>query len=468
MAARVAFVALMIVLSAIRYYYYRPYEAAMSVVLYPAIAGFAALTLARRDTYRRLDLCLLVFFMAWTMVASLWNYEPELGLGQDSVYHVIFFALVCYPVAILHPGKDGRRAVHGILHVFCLCFALLCVVGIVAVVLDTNFLPLTQASYPMGRTVFYDDRLSLFMHPNLAAGGCCLTFLLALYMILYSPRKMVKIYYIVVALVAYVALALTDSRTSILATCAGVGVLGFVVATRLLRGKPLPLQWGGGIAGLAALAVVCYFGFSLAFSGINGLVNIVGGMHASAEAPMAEPGEQTAGQGIGIPAQRDLTDGLRTGNGRSMIWQATVDAIKDQPMILLRGTSNERVSRAIAPYIGYHSSFDHVHNSFLQVLIAVGVPGLLALVGFLVYLCRYAGALTFSLKKERDLAARFLPSVLLAMLVIAMSETMFFMTDQWLYDSAFFLVAGLVVSLGRGRGHAPEAAAQAMAGEQAA
>lgn len=75
-------------------------------------------------------------------------------------------------------------------------------------------------------------------------------------------------------------------------------------------------------------------------------------------------------------SDRSLKSSLGTLNGRTGTWKGAIAALKDNPRILLRGTYY--VGETVSYYKDPGSfAVEHTHNSYLEILFWLGIPGLI-------------------------------------------------------------------------------------------
>lgn len=415
-------------------------------LLYPLIGGFSMLSLAKYGLLRRVEVKFLTGFVIWLLIITFWNYTA-LVYGYDRTLNQLLFAmLVCYPLALVEGPDTKGWLVRLVLIAYVAMITYLSARALLQVWQGTYVEGLTPGGYVLGLQANYDDRLALFMHPNYAGAVCALSLLLAIYLFLSSKKVAAKVLFALSGIITYVALAMSDSRTSMIAAAVAIGLLGFLVGRMALQKKRAWLGWVAGVACFLALTAGCYFLYGAVDDGMRSLraggmavaEDTVFGEEEGAETPAAETGSADNG--------RSVLQDLQTINGRTYIWDAARDALRAEPQLLLRGALYEHSMAAVLPYLQSGLPFSHMHNSFLQTLVSVGLPGFLLLLAALCCFVRHSIRLFFY-PGDQSLASRFLPSILVACVIIAMMEAMFFMTDQWLYNAVFFLVAGLVVCL---------------------
>lgn len=125
-------------------------------------------------------------------------------------------------------------------------------------------------------------------------------------------------------------------------------------------------------------------------------------------------------------------------SGRTKIWLTAIDAIRAEPLRLLRGCEEKHVmdySDLLLP-----KKFDHYHSSPLQLLMMTGIPGLLA--ASVLVLMIGVKALKLCLSDKAETSEKMLVMVIFA-------EVQYSILDSLLYyytilaSLTFFLVAGI-------------------------
>lgn len=435
--------------------------------LFPLTIAFATLSLTRTNMLRRWDGLLLGMFFLWLIIVEMINVGWDYSTYNYTIYHVMLFALVCYPLAMAADGD--RRPLHMILHIALAAVTLLCVVGIVLVIRQQYII--TPSRFMIGLYADNYNRLYLSMYPNTAGTLLTITILLSIYMGLAHKHLAIRIVYYVAATIMAVALALTDSRTNMLATSVGLGCLAFLlIRRRMLTRRALSWVVGGVCA--VALAIGCFFAFQVPVTLVEqAAIAVQSGSADAQDAPVSQPfvavasaeasdtPAEEADPKVQITQSRDILPDLGNFVGRTRVWNAAFALIKDDPSVLLRGTSYQLMMRRVLVHTTQY--FDHLHNSFLEVLIATGLPGFLLLLAFVVLLFIRGTRLFLRTDAGTPLALRFLPVVFLSCLLVSMVESQFVLTFQRLYDPLLALVAGYVTVIATRKPDAVETATAA-------
>lgn len=403
--------------------------------LMPMIIGFTGIVLVLGRPFRRIEGLLLGVLAGWHLLTQIANG----GMGYLDYnlqnYGVIAYSFLFFPLASLLPKPSRKGLLHGILHGVIALFAVGCILAVIAALTGRPF-QLANSGL-VGMMDKLENRLYVFCHPNISGTFCTLTILLSVYLALSTKRTAVRVYLIILTLLFSLTLALTDSRTNMIATAVGMGCLGFVFARTKL---PLKGKWvsiGVSVLCAALVVVLCYFSFNLYTMAFNQASRLTLVSHA-----YAEDAASTITNTRVIRA-RGLGEDSGSMNGRSIVWGAVFRAIAADPIILLTGVGHQNAMAVLSPYTE-GIAYLHTHNAFLQTLISSGLPALLLLVAFLMQLLHSCLRLLMDTSEKTSLATRFLPAVLLAAVVVSMAESQFFISDYMIYDPLFFLVAGYV------------------------
>ena len=427
----------------------------------PLTVGFAAIVLSRADVRKRPGMRWMIAYFLWylaVLIINRWFLAYEFAGFRLVLYRLLFVTLVCYPLGWELAAR--RRAARAVFCTLTGALAVMSAIGLFCVVFQTRwYTPLRHGAVGLLMEEFTGLRLYLFAHPNIAGAALMMTMLLCVYLWLTAARRAAKVWHGLCFALHFLALALTVSRTSMIAASAGLALLPFLwVYGRLRASRPL-LSWVAGI-GCAALAVaICYGSLTLvvwgagrvvqipdapADVGISAEASVEASVEASAEIPV-EASADARESPVDLLSQREQLGITSLLSGRTVIWDAALRTVAAYPTLLLKGATLERLmltvrSQAPAPGI---ESFVHLHSSYLTVLIGMGLPGFLLLAGFLVLLARRS--LRLMLCTDAGLGERFLPAVLLGSVIVAMAEPFYF-TGQYFMDRLFFLAAGFVMA----------------------
>lgn len=302
-----------------------------------------------------------VFLLA--LLAVLWfyvvrNIHTRLEFGcKDPGAFVCAYAL-CLPFAA---GAADRKqwGIQCLAAVFVLAGGLF---GVYAVLLVTRHLPAFLEGY-----VFWDGpRFGTMGHPNICATILMVSVGFTAGYAAVTKRVWLKCLLLAPAALEFWALSLTNSRAAIVFCCA---LLGGIVFCRVRKPgwKRLTLAFLAAIAAMALLFCASRAVFSWNNDRLTRLA-----------VQALQTGEETGvvlkdnGQ-LATENSQDTPGSKRTLNGRTEIWAAAVEGIRDNPRILLCGTEN--VGQTISPH--WKMEVQHAHNAWVEALYQLGLPGLL-------------------------------------------------------------------------------------------
>lgn len=228
------------------------------------------------------------------------------------------------------------------------------------------------------------------------------------------------------AALQFLFISMTHSRTVILMICAfGAGTLFFAFGQRKLKRYIL-----FGLAGVLLAAGL--FGVSEAVYKANNQ-RLIRQLEASGvEFRINDQGYITDG----VTNQGSLKEDMGSFNGRTGTWKIVVDAVKNNRELRLFGTSQFRKN--------IRQDMAHSHNSWLEMLVYLGLPGLLfSLVLTIEILIALARVFLFSRDKMQLVLALFV----LCMLPIGVMEPFLFCTAH--LGDLFILVCGYLWAWGK-------------------
>lgn len=161
------------------------------------------------------------------------------------------------------------------------------------------------------------------------------------------------------AALQFLLISMTHSRTVILMICAfGAGTLFFAFGQGNLKRYIL-----FGLAGILLAAAL--FGISEAVYKANNR-HLIGQLEASGEEfRINDQGYITDG----VTNQGSLKEDMGSFNGRTGTWKIVLDAVKNNRELRIFGTSQFRKN--------IRQDMSHSHNSWLEMLVYLGIPGLL-------------------------------------------------------------------------------------------
>lgn len=317
-------------------------------------------------------------------------------IHENTARHVGLFAcayLLAFPFASVF--DDGKKQ-HG-LKTIALLFTAACVVLCLGgLLLRLNLLPGRL------RTVYSWDgsRLRAIWHMNITASLLMIGIAVCLGSIFLLPSKALKGLAAVLTAVFFCFLTLTNGRTTIALSCAMIGgtvflclyrkgwkglVIGFVLAVIIMGGLFVTATRIFEVH-RASLAAEYYTNQSAAETAPTTAAEAAD-VHAETTTAPTLPKELDTGE------NRSLTEDWRSLNNRDKIWAGAIAALKDNPQMLTWGT--HYVGETVTFYKGGFF-VEHCHNSFLEITMWLGIPGLLMALYFSFLTLRNGFYLLFS------------------------------------------------------------------------
>lgn len=136
--------------------------------------------------------------------------------------------------------------------------------------------------------------------------------------------------------------------------------------------------------------------------------------------------------------QKTFGEDLGTFSGRTRVWKSAIKEIRENSRILLWGT--EDVSFLISRNL--HKEYVHTHNSWLEVLMRLGIPGLLLAMIFTCIAVRCAWILVWN--RSVEMSRKIIAMLTVCLLVAGMLEPYLFITNVYyhIFDFVFFFCTG--------------------------
>lgn len=384
------------------------------------------------------------------------------GMENHPMGTVFFVYLMAFPFAVL--ADDRKNA--GLWYIGGMFIAAdLVLVGYSAMLL-LDLVPGGMEAY-----LFWDGaRLHALWHPNVAAGYFMIGIGFSLALCFLTRKKPVKVLLAGGSALQLTAMALTNCRTTLLLTGAMLGGTAFFL---ICKGG----GWKRMVLGLLAAAVIlvgCFKLSGMLFQWNNDRLlarmttvqaepssaSEVSTMEAETVQPLpAETAEEASeekegsaeetavteviliedtGIILGDNEQRNLADDMRSLNGRTLIWESTLKAIRNDKKLVLWGT--EYSGTMISIYNWF--PVDHAHNSWMETLIRMGLPGLLMSLVFTALSVWSAAKLILS--PETLIWKKIIAMLTMCVMASGFLEPYLFLTNVYYHvtDFVFFFLTG--------------------------
>lgn len=413
---------------------YLGYYLAETYLILPCLLFLGYALQNHPDAFSRRRLLLGAAAAAWFMISQIQHKLS--GMENQHIGNVFFVYLMAFPFASVINDRENA----GILRIGKILSAASLVLVGCTVLLMLDLVPEGWKDF-----LYWDGtRLCVFWHPNisacyfLAGMGFCTVFLIR------NKKPLVRVLLAVAVAVQFLAMALTNCRTTLLMTGA---LFGGIVFFGIFRGS-----WKRLIPGLLAAAVILVGSFKLSGAIYQWNADrIEASILALLEENSRNP-EESENQGtyqysvkedgqVTITtknAQESLAKDMASLNGRTYIWSAALQAIRENKTLAWWGT--EYSGTVISVYSP--RNVEHSHNSWMEVLLRTGIPGLVIALVFTVVSTVSAAKLL--LNRETELWKKMIAMMTMCVMVAGFLEPYLFgpKTFYHVIDFIFFFCTG--------------------------
>ena len=413
------------------------YYLAETYVIVPCLLFLGYILREKRSPFASRRLVLAAAAVGWFVFVQCMH--KLLDMGNHPMTTVFFVYLMGFPFAALSDDRDNRGLwwIGGVLTA-----ASLVLVGYSAC-LVLGWVPESL------RDVLYWDgsRLLAFWHPNITACYLMMGMGFAVVFLLQAQKLVTKVLLAAAVVVQFLVMSLTNCRTTLLMTGA---LFGGIVFFLIFRGG-----WKQLVLGLLAAAVVLVGSFKLSgtiyrwnedrllsLAGVPAEVELPVQPESAAYAELEIYQYQVEDDGRVVMVtenpQGSLENDMRSLNGRTDIWKSALKAIRDDKKLALWGT--EYPGTVISVY--NHFPVEHGHNSWMEVLLRTGIPGLLMALIFTAVSVVSAGKLL--LHPATELWKKIIAMMTMCVMVAGFLEPYLFATNFYYHaiDFPFFFCTG--------------------------
>lgn len=441
---------------------------------------FPAALLAASQLYfnlrvtRYIEIKVLLAFLVWGCVIIVLNYGRAQLVDSYEWFAATFTAIaLCFALPYALEREGAKRVLLMLCAVTLIAAVLLSIASLIAV-----FFKDIAAKLPsIFEGIFIGDgRLNIDNHPNRSAPAPALGVILAGILLADVKKTWQRVLIVLLAVVCFVPLALTGSRTAILSAALAIGYEVALTLRNALKGRMHALLRVCITLSVAAVSIVAFYQASMLTAGVSNEIFArqqaqaveqaapeamalpettsaqpeatapAAAESSAATVPAAEPAEEPGSDTV---VTRDFSD-ADSFNGRTEIWSGVFRGLLENPKILLIGTGPTVASAAMSPYFPPNSPVGIFHNSLVGVLVAFGIPGLLLLLAFLVMSAIASIRVSFGKRVLQPLAVKLLPAVLLFTVAEGMMEDFLFALVTLNIVLVWFMIAsGFVLRLSR-------------------
>lgn len=354
----------------------------------------------------------------------------------------------------------SRERIREFLHVFVIAWlalmAVQCLVALYAAWTDQPISNLSGGSIwgiPHSKNgAGYPERLRIgYESPTLSGSALSVSAIMALCALLSEKRKEIRILHCIAFIIVFVALGLTNARTSILSLSVGAALITFlsILEMRNKKGKESAeaiekkktiWTWAAAVVCMVAVLALSVF-ISLKIPVLFGEAKMKGNLVVTSakaeETTSEEPWNQTI-------QSRDFT-GSRILTGRDEVWQKVIQYLMEKPQRFIFGESI--YNPMTGPNMQFRKPMGHCHNMVLQILLENGLVGLLIVLVFTSYTTRNAFRIVTS--KTSSLWLKLIPVIPVSILVGDLAEC-FGWFHEWKGPALpfLFVACGIINAVG--------------------
>lgn len=382
----------------------------------------------RKGLLKNKPVLLVLCIEIWIVISYILNAGRVSAEQMFSYFAPITLVLMCFPLAFVLPEAKRSSVFEMIVLIWTVATGAFSIFGIVRSFFNSK--------------VLLAGRLRMLGNSNTLGTLCSIGVSVNLFLLLKKRKPLVTGILILTTLFSYVAMVLTDCRTAKLALLVPAFLFGFFLLFDALKEKKKAVRIVCGVLLGCFLCLVVFKGDGIIKNGINSARMAVGATESTEVID-----ENTAF------SSRELDGTDHKGNtidSRVQAFSFAVGQLKNNPDVLYRGCTPVKVwelflkpGEGILPVAQAHT-----HNGYLGVFLSYGIVGILLFLVLLILDFIASVRLLFTKEKGVPAACRYLPAVLLQILMINMMDEMLYTQN---YVSAacvwFMIISGFVLSI---------------------
>jgi O-antigen ligase len=410
---------------------------------FPAALLLVSQLFFRQSIAKNMEIKLLFVTLVWSLATVVLNFYRAQIVDSYNWFAAACTALfLCFSLPYAFEKEQLARLLKLLAVATLIAVTLLSLVGLIAVFAEQVATKFPSIFEGVG---IWGGRLGLDNHPNRSAPAPALGVIFSILVLTAEKRIWRRALAVLCGVICFVTLALTVSRTAIIATGLAVGFMAFILLRDALRPRMRSLfRWSLSALAAVAVVLVIYQGALSVAMLSNAAIEQQNAADVEAQAIVETQEEDPSDEEI---VERDLSD-ADSFNGRTDIWRGVLNGLIQNPKILAFGTGPAMASEVMAPYFPEGSPVGIFHNSLVGALVAFGIVGLLLILLFLVVIAIASLRLCFGHKDDYPLLLRLLPAVLLFALADSMMEDFLFSNLSLNIVCVWFmLAAGFVLRL---------------------
>ena len=414
------------------------------------------------------EIAVAVLFTVWLVLSRVLNGDVVLEMDGWNVLKAPLMVCMLSLGPVLSRAQR-RRALYGFGLAAGVYFTVLGVIDLYCFVTRrTLYYALTQVE----TGISHGFRMQILgYNPNTVGFWYLLSSAFLLYIFLDCRRRGWRIPLALMLLIHYLTLASSYSRNAELGYSLGAGLLA-----ALLLGKRLPAKTGR--AGRAALLVLtallagllCFKGFSLGTSLAGKCHELLFPAAQTVETETPAPAEAALVKRAAAPAvlsaardaqeleeEEDEEDEYRDARSltddsqRLLIYKTVPEIFRQEPLRLLRGCLYEERLSISNPLLPKQKTM--LHNTWLEILNYTGVPGLLLLLAFTVFMLIDCVKLYFSADPRHTVPIKILTLPVLASFSFSLLESFLWFRTDFMTLSCYLFMGFVIAELREGSAH---------------
>lgn len=391
---------------------------------------------------------LLVLYFLWYVLSRILCGDP--ALKEEYLTVIQLSVMIPFFALGLTLNEEKRKRFldifSGIAGGFYFLLGLLCIYTFILRIQIQN--PITQQFICGVKRASGFSRLNVLdINVDTTAFWFMSSFFLMVYQFFACRQKLWRIPITLSALVDYIVMSMIYTRSVMVAMSVSLGLLVMLVLHEKLCIQKKALK---GLLLAAAFLITV----PLVYMSFEPVMNAFGRISISVRYEGITEEEKSDAFEQDYSNNRKLVGTGKTLNavssGRIMIYEAALDAIREDPSILLRGClddkSAEDLTRSLFEkgLIRESKFVPHYQNYLIQVLIIVGIPGLILVLMFSFLLVYKSIKVFFNREKRIPMSVKVLPLPIAATLLYEMLEIGIF-TATDLRTLFFFLISGMFI-----------------------
>lgn len=424
-------------------------------IVAPILYAFSGVWLFSRGRHFRTAEILLLAFTAWYVLTRILNGDHYLESDQSTIFQMVATAMIAFPLAANFKPETRRKALNALAVTVVIVFSAIAWVAVVAAILRQPIhLPKSTMILGINEIYSHPARLNVLdIHPNVSGALFSMVFGILLYLTVAVKRKWWVLPLAVAGIGLFAAIALTLSRTAMVAVSLEIGGFGYIL---LMRKLSLRSGWLRFLASLLACILLTAGAFAGLYYSITPMNAIANRYQASQQTVSDDTAADTAAvvQTSGsIVSRYHISENVGSlANRLTVVYPAAIPVLQQRPVTLLIGNATDQVVDAAERLT--HTKLYHWHNSLLQALMTAGLPAFLLALTFSVLLLIRCVKMIFSQKTPLFFQVLTLP--LLGVFLNGMLENLLFINVS-VINLLFMLLAGFIFAYDpKGNEKAPE------------